>query len=126
MGPWVLVKQIFVTHAVRKLGCGKLLFTSMLKALQGKEHEDIRLSVLDLNTTATQWYRSQGFIVINMSQELIGMRDDANVIVYQEMRRLEGDRRAEIATKPMLTKEELIRKGAPRKAREACQQDAKR
>jgi len=122
--PWVLVKQIFVRHAVRHRGCGKLLFTSMLKALEGKEQEDIRLSVLDLNTTATQWYRSQGFMVVNLSQELIGLRDDANVIVYQEMRRLEGNRRAEKAASPKPDAQEPA--SGCREPREAQQQGAKR
>jgi len=106
-GPFVQVKQFFVRKPLRGLGCGRLLFSSMLKAVPSAQSQDIRLSVVDLNTPATKWYRREGFVVVNLSRELIGQRDEANVIVYQEMRRVKGIPQNQLAV-PLLFRREVM------------------
>lgn len=107
-GPWVQVKQFFVRRPLRRLGCGRRLFAGMVEALEMDVREDIRLSVLDLNTMATRWYRSQGFVVFNLSRDFIGHKDEVNVIVYQEMRRLDGGKKETLKSVPSLFKGEVI------------------
>ncbi|CAE8628061.1 unnamed protein product [Polarella glacialis] len=99
--PWpsVQVKQIFVRQAHRKLGCGKFLLDSMLEDILIKAQDDVNLSVLDLNEAATRWYRSQGFVISGISKDFLGTREDANVIVYQAMQRLQGKPREKAALK---------------------------
>jgi len=106
-GRWVQVNQIFVLQEWRKCGCGKSMFTSMLKQLKPAEYEDIRLSVVDLNVAATRWYRFHGFVVVNLFREFIGKRDDANIVIYQEMRRFSGSK-LELMAVPSLFKSEVI------------------
>eukprot|EP00416_Gambierdiscus_australes_P009987 CAMPEP_0171127112 /NCGR_PEP_ID=MMETSP0766_2-20121228/114648_1 /TAXON_ID=439317 /ORGANISM="Gambierdiscus australes, Strain CAWD 149" /LENGTH=174 /DNA_ID=CAMNT_0011590199 /DNA_START=101 /DNA_END=621 /DNA_ORIENTATION=- len=79
----------------------------MLKALPPALQQDIRLSVVDLNTSATKWYRREGFVVVNLSRELIGQRDEANVIVYQEMRRVKNVPKSQL-TVPLLFRREVM------------------
>jgi len=109
VGPWTQVKQIFVRQAHRQNGCGKLLLDSMHGALRPEEQEDVRLAVVDLNVDAVRWYRGNGFLVVNLSRELLGERDDANVIIYQEMRRLLGTRQHEALAVPLLFRTEVTR-----------------
>lgn len=104
-GPWLQVKQVFVRKDMRKRGCGKLLFDSMLNSLRPAEKADVRLSVLDINTAAMEWYRSSGFVVTGLSLDRIGERDDYNVIVYQEMRLL----RDHATSIPSIFRGEVIR-----------------
>lgn len=108
LGPWAQVKQVFVRKEVRRKGCGKLLFDTMIEALGPEECGELRLSVLDLNSVATKWYRSIGFIVVNLSREQIGFKDQVNVIIYQEMRRLSGAKRSEPLLFPSLFKNEVM------------------
>eukprot|EP00931_Biecheleriopsis_adriatica_P079879 TRINITY_DN5321_c0_g1_i2.p1 TRINITY_DN5321_c0_g1~~TRINITY_DN5321_c0_g1_i2.p1 ORF type:complete len:370 (+),score=75.93 TRINITY_DN5321_c0_g1_i2:76-1185(+) len=88
--PYVQVKQIFVCPEYRHRGFGKRLFETMIEALDEQQREDLQLSVLDLNTTATTWYRSQGFVVSGLTWEFLGKRKDFHVVVYQSMHRLLG------------------------------------
>jgi len=84
---WVQVKQIFVHRDFRKKGCGGILFAKMLEAVSPNERRDLRLSVLDLNTRAMEWYRAQGFVVVDIRKEFVGEREESNAIVYAEMER---------------------------------------
>jgi len=83
--PWAQVKQLFVDEEYRRHGTGKLLMNSMLEAVESEKIHDIRLQVLDLNTKAMEWYRSLGFVIVEFAREFLGERDEANIIVYQEM-----------------------------------------
>lgn len=109
VGPWSQVKQIFVRCDMRKRGCGKLLLTSMYRALGPREQQDVRLCVLDLNAAATQWYRSCGFVVTGLSLDRVGEREDYHVIVYQEMSlRKDADETVPMSI-PTLFRGEVIR-----------------
>ncbi|CAK0845323.1 unnamed protein product [Prorocentrum cordatum] len=101
--PWVQVKQIFVLKHLRRYGCGSQLLAAMLEAL-GR----IRLSVLDLNAPAALWYRSKGFLVVGVCRELLGQKEEANVIVYQDMQRLDGSRKLEPLAVPLLFRDEVV------------------
>eukprot|EP00747_Dinoflagellata_sp_TGD_P204830 gnl/TRDRNA2_/TRDRNA2_78536_c1_seq2.p1 gnl/TRDRNA2_/TRDRNA2_78536_c1~~gnl/TRDRNA2_/TRDRNA2_78536_c1_seq2.p1 ORF type:complete len:267 (-),score=56.34 gnl/TRDRNA2_/TRDRNA2_78536_c1_seq2:93-851(-) len=106
---WVQVKQLFVQRRFRSMGAGRLLLAEMMKKLSNEERDDIRLSVLELNKAAVQWYRAQGFLIMGVSRELIGCREDANVLVYQEMHRIGGERLEELeGTIPTIFKTEII------------------
>merc|ERR1712007_277998 len=62
----------------------------------------------DLNVAATQWYRFHGFVVVNLFREFVGQRDDANIVIYQEMRRFSGSKQGELMAVPSLFKSEVI------------------
>jgi len=108
VAPWVQVKQVFVRKELRRKGCGKLLFDTMMGALSSEECAEVRLSVLDLNTVATRWYRRIGFSVVNLSREQIGPKDRANIIIYQEMRRINGVKRSDVLSVPLLFRNEVV------------------
>eukprot|EP00448_Togula_jolla_P019827 CAMPEP_0170579124 /NCGR_PEP_ID=MMETSP0224-20130122/5821_1 /TAXON_ID=285029 /ORGANISM="Togula jolla, Strain CCCM 725" /LENGTH=385 /DNA_ID=CAMNT_0010902137 /DNA_START=92 /DNA_END=1249 /DNA_ORIENTATION=+ len=108
-GPWAQVKQIYVLPAFRRRGVGCALLTAMFQALPREARDDVRLSVLDLNPSATRWYRSFGFVVVSISRECLGDREDANVIVYQEMRCAAGEARLAAAlTVPLIFRAEVL------------------
>lgn len=105
---WTQVKQIYVQDAWRRRGCGSRLFQQMLDGLQADEQEEVRLGVVDLNSKAMEWYRSKGFVIFNIMREFIGSREDANVIIYQEMRKVSGGRESDTQKVPSFFKNEVL------------------
>merc|ERR1712037_1018508 len=90
-GPWTQLKQIFVRREWRRRGCGQLPLHSMTRALDGECCRDVRLSVLELNHGAMCVYRSVGFAIVRLYTEFVGEREQANVVVYHEMQRSDGN-----------------------------------
>ncbi|CAE7538328.1 unnamed protein product [Symbiodinium natans] len=82
---YVEVKQIFVEMELRKRGLGKLLVDGMMQAVEGQACQKIRLSVLDLNDEATNWYRKQGFVMIGLVWEYIGPKEKSLLVAYQAL-----------------------------------------
>jgi len=107
MENWVQVKQIFVHPDFRSQGCGGLLFAKMLEAVSPNERRDLRLSVLDLNIRAMEWYRAQGFVVVDIRKEFVGEREESNAIVYAEMERRLHDAWSDIEV-PSIFKTEVL------------------
>mmetsp|Transcript_98374 Transcript_98374/g.175152 ORF Transcript_98374/g.175152 Transcript_98374/m.175152 type:complete len:352 (+) Transcript_98374:167-1222(+) len=108
--PFVEVKQLYVCPAYRQCGCGTMLFERMMQALDSQQQADLRLSVLDLNVTATRWYRTRGFVVCGLTPEFLGRKEDSQVIAYQVMQRLSGAPAEEVAQKgpALLFKHEIM------------------
>jgi len=108
--PFVQVKQIFVCPAFRQRGYGARLFEHMMQFLDDEQQADLRLSVLDLNVSAIQWYRARGFVVSGLTPEFLGRKDDFLVIAYQVMQRLSGTPAEDAAQKGPATlfKREVI------------------
>jgi len=106
--PWIDLKQIYVATPYRHQKCGSLLFEQMLAAVDDALREDVRICVLDLNTKGIRWFRSMGFIADDIRKEVIGNKDEVNVIAFVYMqRRLHNGRPAEVPV-PSLFKTEVV------------------
>ncbi|CAK8990084.1 unnamed protein product [Durusdinium trenchii] len=84
---YVQVKQLYVRSTHRQRGLGTLLLDGMRK-VSGPEADDLRLSVLDSNTSAFNWYRSRGFVLTGVVWEYLGHQEDAHLVAYKVMQRL--------------------------------------
>lgn len=83
--PWTQVLQLFVDSSNRRRGVGRRLIETMQRSSEAQGVFDMRLQVVDLNIAAMEWYRSLGFVITEFSRIFLGGRDDANIVVYQEM-----------------------------------------
>jgi ribosomal protein S18 acetylase RimI-like enzyme len=119
--PYCEINHLMVLPSHRGRGIGTALYNKTLECVVGvapRAAEDVRITVVELNARARDWYWRLGFGVDRVDwSRLVSSLGDANrLVVFLKMRRLRGDRQGDGCTPfgPELVGERINFDGEPK------------